>query len=97
MNIEILPGAALDDAKMIDTIVSDMTDAMAELNDIINNKMGEVGSGKPISTAWAGDVISNWNAYYSSDIPETMEQMKLSATNLRMAVDAAVQYRKNSQ
>lgn len=92
MNIEIQPGAALDSAKEIDKIVSDMTEAMDQLNDIINTKMGEVGSGKPISTNWAGEVANNWKNYYSTDIPDTMEQMKLSATNLRKAVDASISY-----
>lgn len=95
MEIEIVPGAALDDAKQIDTIVSRMEDAMTKLNSIITNQMGDVGSGKEISTKWAGVVTDNWRSYYTTDIPNTMEQMKQSATNLRMAVEKASSYSNN--
>ena len=76
MNLEIRPGAALDDAQEIDNIVGRMKAAMEELNTIILNNMGPVGSEKPIST----------------DLPATMDAMQLSASNLRQAVDAAVRY-----
>ncbi len=91
-NIEITPGAALDDAKQIDAIVATMADAMDKLNQIITNKMGESGSGKPISTDWAGTVSDNWKQYYTTDIPNTMEEMKKSAANLRLAVDNAINF-----
>ena len=95
MNLQIKPGAALDDAKQIDVIVADITDAMDQLNKIMNDKIGGSGSGKPISTDWGGSVSTNWSKYYSSDIPQTMEEMKLSATNLRKAVEAFLQYSKS--
>jgi len=87
MNIEIAPGAALDGAKQIETIVAAITDAMDTLNKIITSKMGESGSGQPISTDWAGTVSNNWKQYYTTDIPNTMEEMKKSAANLRLAVE----------
>lgn len=92
MNIEITTEALLDAAKQIDTIVSNMKSAMDDLDNIINNKLGPVGSGKPVSTNWAEQIVSNWKRYYTNDIPATMEQMQQSAVNLRMAVDSAISY-----
>ena len=92
MNLEIRPGAALDDAQEIDNIVGRMKAAMEELNTIILNNMGPVGSEMPISTDWAGNLLSEWTNYYSTDIPATMDAMQLSASNLRRAVEGAVHY-----
>ena len=91
-NLEIMPGAALDDAREIDSIVSRMTAALDELNTIIVHEIGETGSGKNISFDWAGKLVAEWNNYYTKDIPATMAAMQQSATNLRMAVDNAVSY-----
>ena len=87
MNIEVNTNAALDDAKEIDQIVNDMTADMEELN----GKMDKLIPNE-IQTNWSETVKSNWKSYYSSDIPETMEDMKLSASNLRQAVENALQY-----
>lgn len=92
MNIEITTEALLDAAKEIDTIVNNMKDAMDDLNNIINNKLGPVGSGKPVSTNWAEQIVTNWKRYYGNDIPSTMAQMQQSALNMRMAVDSAIAY-----
>ena len=86
MNLEIKPGAALADAEEIDSIVSRMKDAMEQLDTIIRNNMGSAGSGKQISTEWAGNLLAEWTNYYGEDIPATMEAMQLSASNLRQAV-----------
>ena len=94
MNLQLKPGAATEDAKQIDTIVQEITEAMAKLNKIMEDKIGGSGSGKPISTDWGGNVSENWKKYYSSDIPQTMEEMKQSATNLRTAIEAFLQYSK---
>lgn len=87
MNITINPGAATDDAAQIDSIIETMKSDMETLNNAINNT---IPSG--IQTEWSEEVKGNWSSYYSSDIPETMEEMKLSATNLRMAVEQALAY-----
>ena len=43
-------------------------------------------------TTWSETVRENWETYYTADVPEAMEEMKLSATNLRVAVDQALKY-----
>lgn len=92
MQLQIKPGAALDSAKEIEEIVAKIEEAMETLNSIMNNNMGPVGSGKEISTNWAEEVISNWKNYYTSDIPEIMAEITVSATNLKLAVETAQAY-----
>ena len=45
-----------------------------------------------IQTTWSDTVRTNWESYYTADVPQAMEEMKLSATNLRLAVDQALKY-----
>lgn len=87
MNITITPGAATEDATQIDSIVSTMQSDMEELDRAIKSTIPE-----GIQTTWSETVRDNWEKYYSSDVPEAMEEMKLSATNLRLAVDQALKY-----
>lgn len=87
MNITINPGAATDDAAQIDSLVQTMQESMETLNNAIKNT---IPSG--IQTTWSETVRSNWETYYSADIPAAMEDMKLSATNLRLAVEQALKY-----
>ena len=89
MNITINPGAATEDAAQIDSIIEKIDAAMKELDAAINRNIPE-----GIETEWSEQVKSNWDEYYSADIPEAMAEMKLSATNLRLAVDAALKYSK---
>ena len=87
MNITILPGAATEDATQIDSIITDMESDMETLDTAIKNT---IPSG--IQTTWSETVRENWESYYSADIPEAMEEMKQSATNLRLAVEQALAY-----
>jgi len=87
MNITITPGAATQDAAEIDSIVSSIESSMEVLDAAIKRN---IPSG--IETTWSDEVKSKWETYYSSDVPEAMEEMKQSATNLRMAVDQATKY-----
>ncbi len=87
MNITITPGAATEDAVQIDTIVSDMEEEMETLNSAIKRT---IPAG--IQTTWSEEVESNWNQYYTADIPEAMAEMKLSAENLRKAIEEALAY-----
>lgn len=87
MNITINPGAATDDAAQIDSLVQTMQDSMETLNNAIKQT---IPSG--IQTTWSETVRENWETYYGADIPATMEDMKLSAANLRLAVEKALQY-----
>lgn len=87
MNITINPGAATDDAAQIDSIVSQMEEDMETLNTAIT---ANIPSG--VNTTWSDGVLNNWQSYYTADVPSAMADMKQSATNLRMAVEAALAY-----
>ena len=87
MNITINPGAATDDASQIDSLVQTMQDSMETLNNAIKQT---IPAG--IQTTWSETVRENWETYYSADVPAAMEDMKLSAANLRLAVEQALQY-----
>ena len=87
MNITINPGAATDDATQIDSIVSTMEENMQTLDAAINSTIPD-----GIQTTWSDTVRSNWESYYGADVPAAMEDMKLSATNLRLAVEQALAY-----
>lgn len=87
MNITINPGAATDDAAQIDSIVQQMQEAMSTLDNAIKSTIPE-----GIQTTWSETVRSNWESYYTADVPSAMEDIKLSASNLRLAVEQALQY-----
>lgn len=87
MNITITPGAATDDATQIDNIVAQMESNLELLNAAIKRNIPD-----GIQTTWSDEVRNNWETYYSADVPAAMADMKLSATNLRMAVDQALKY-----
>ncbi len=87
MNITINPGAATDDASQIDSIVSTMEENMQTLDAAIKSTIPD-----GIQTTWSDTVRSNWESYYGADVPAAMEDMKLSAKNLRLAVEQALAY-----
>lgn len=87
MLLEIAPGAATEDASQIDSIIETIQSDMETLNNAITATIPD-----GIQTSWSETVRSNWEGYYSSDVPAAMEDMKLSATNLRLAVEKAVAY-----
>ena len=87
MNITINPGAATDDAAQIDSLVQTMQESMETLDNAIKRSIPD-----GIQTTWSETVRNNWESYYTADIPAAMEDMKLSATNLRLAVEQALQY-----
>lgn len=87
MNITITPGAATDDATQIDQIVANMETNLEALDAAIKRNIPD-----GIQTTWSDEVRNNWETYYSADVPAAMADMKLSATNLRMAVDQALKY-----
>lgn len=92
MNIEIKPGAALDDASQIESIVATIESTMAELNQAINRA---IPAG--IMTDWSEEVKANWMHYYAGDVPAAMDAMKQSARNLKVAVDEAVAFSQESR
>lgn len=87
MNIKINPGAATEDAAQIDSLVQSIEESMQTLDSAIKSTIPE-----GIQTDWSEIVRSNWEAYYTADVPVAMEDMKLSATNLRVAVQQALDY-----
>ena len=87
MNITINAGAATDDAAQIDSIVSQIENDMQVLDAAIKRNIPE-----GIQTSWSEVVRENWQTYYSADVPAAMEDMKLSAANLRLAVEQALRY-----
>lgn len=87
MNITINPGAAIEDAAQIDQIITQMEEDMQILNNAIRNNIPD-----GIQTTWSDTLRSNWESYYTADIPNVMQEMKFSAVNLRKAVDAALRY-----
>lgn len=87
MNLTINPGAATEDASQIDSIINDISSAMETLDAVIKRNIPN-----GVETAWSDEVRNNWETYYGSDVPEAMEAMKMSAANLRLAVDQALKY-----
>ena len=87
-NLIIKTGAATDDAQQIYRIVSDITEDMSTLNDAIRSTVSE-GS---LQLDWADQLKDNWTRTYTNQIPEAMEEMKLSAQNLEKAVQEALAY-----
>ena len=85
--LTINPGAATDDAAQIDSIVSQMESDMQTLDAAIKRNIPD-----GIQTTWSDTVRSNWESYYTADVPQAMEDMKLSAENLRLAVNQALKY-----
>ena len=89
MNITIKPGAAIQDAAQIDEIVSQIQEDMQTLDKAIKSAIPE-----GIQTNWSEQLREKWESYYTSEIPASMNDIKLSATNLRLAVDQALTYSK---
>lgn len=87
MKLTINTEAALEDAAQIDSIVNDIAKNMSELNKVITDNIPD-----RIDTEWSRIVRDNWENYYNKDVDEAMADMKLSATNLRLAVDEAIKY-----
>ena len=92
MNITINPGAATQDASQIDSIVAEIKDDMQELDQAIKATIPD-----GIQTTWSETVRENWEKYYTGDVPAAMDDIKLSATNLRLAVNQALAYSKEQQ
>ena len=87
LTITLSPDAATEDAKQIDSIVEAIESDMDELNRAIHSVIPE-----RVNTDWSNEVLGDWSKYSSNKIPETLAEMKLSAANLRAAVDEALKY-----
>lgn len=87
MNVTINPGAALDDAKEIDTIVDNISDSLEKLDSVITNNFPE-----NVNMDWSNELLEAWTKCYDSGIPTALEAMKASAANLRLAVENVLTY-----
>lgn len=87
MNITINTGAATEDATQIDSIIKQIEQDMQTLDAAIKKNIPD-----GVQTNWSDTVRSNWEQYYSADIPDAMAQMSMSASNLRLAVEKALTY-----
>ena len=90
--ITINTGAAVEDAKQVDSIVASMEEDMKTLDRAINNTLADHADEPGIYTDWSTKLKENWKQYCASDLPTAFGDMKLSATNLRLAVDEALKY-----
>lgn len=90
MNVTIKPGAATQDAVEIDKIVASIKEDMQILNDAIVDTIPEL-----LQTEWSDKVRSDWEQYYVNDVAGAMDDMALSATNLRKALDEFLEYSKS--
>ena len=84
--------AARDDAAHIESIVSQITNDLRQLEESINKYIPEY-----IQTSWSAHLKEDWTSYYGHEIPAAMEEMKLSAVNLQNAVNEALRYSTNGQ
>ena len=89
MNLEILPGRAVEDVKEIESIVDKIDVAMQELNDVITRLIPE-----RLETQWSNELKEDWTKCYNNSVQSAMEGMRASATNLQNAVNAALEYSK---
>ena len=87
MNLTILPGAALDDAKAIEEIINVIDTSMKELDTIIKRNIPD-----KVETTWSKALDESWKKFYDGSLKEAMEGMRYSAQNLKIAVDAALEY-----
>lgn len=79
--------ASLEDAKQIESIVTQIKSDMETLNAGITSNIPE-----PVRTDWAETLLENWQQYYTADVPEAMDSMIASARNLELAVENAIKY-----
>lgn len=92
MVLDIKENASLNDASEIDEIVETIEKSMDELARVIKATIPD-----GIQTSWSLTLKDNWDKYYTSDVPEAMEDMKQSAKNLRTAVQNAVAFSKEEK
>ena len=90
--IDIAPEAALDDAADIENIISTIERSMDDLSKVIHATIPD-----RVETEWSKKLSDDWNKYYTSDIPEVMEEMGKSSKNIKMAAENAKGYSKEEE
>lgn len=87
MNITINTDAALEDAKNIDTVVANIEESLAQLDKLFDMIIPE-----RVETTWSKKLKEEWIEYYKNSIAIGMSEMKVSAANVRFAVEKALEY-----
>ena len=86
-NIVIRPGAAMDDVMQIKNIVANIKESMELLENSIKRNIPA-----NIETQWSERLRSEWESYYTNQIPASMVEMQASATNLEKAAEEAIRF-----
>ena len=84
--------SALQDADEIQRVTKNMKDSFDDLNTFMQKY-----ATSQIRTDWMDQVYANWQKYQEGDIPETLADMNLSATNIKNTVDESVKYSREEQ
>jgi len=88
-SVSIRPGAAIEDVKQIENIVKDIEECLSVLNNVIEKNIPE-----NLETDWSVALKESWTKAYNESIQGVMREMTLSASNLQMAIDRAIEYSK---
>lgn len=88
-SVSIRPGAAIEDVKQIENIVKDIEECLSVLNNVIEKNIPE-----NLETDWSVALKESWTKAYNESIQGVMHEMTLSASNLQMAIDRAIEYSK---
>ena len=86
------PDSSVANADEIQRVTKNMKDSFDDLNTFMQKY-----ATSQIRTDWMDQVYANWQKYQEGDIPETLADMNLSATNIKNTVDESVKYSREEQ
>lgn len=89
--ITIRTEAARQDAAQLTSIINTIQTELENLEVAIKKNIPE-----EIETDWATELRREWEAHYNREIPEAIEQMKLSAANLETVIANAETFSQQS-
>lgn len=92
MEVTLRTEAAAEDVKQIENIIKVITEDMDELNKVISETIPD-----GIETDWSYRVKQDWLNFYRADIPAAMEEIRLSAANLTIAINKLTDYSKGKE
>ena len=84
--IDIDYGQALADAEKIQTIVNNIEEAVAKLDNGFKTAKGQT------DLKWFTEMGEQWDQFCGSNVPAALEEMKKSKTNIEAAVAELQQY-----
>ncbi len=88
----IKPGAALEDAKQIETIVETIQECLRKLDECISKNIPN-----ELETTWSKELDDAWQKSYKGSIQDIMDEMKSSATEVQKAVFKALDYSQSAE